>query len=56
VLSACVLSTALLDLVDGSTRAGLEAPHVIELLAVVLLWVLAGAPRPRWASAAPSLA
>ncbi len=55
-LAACVVASTILDLLDGSTRVGLELPHLIELVARVLRWLLAGSPRPRWAMPAPSTA
>jgi predicted anti-sigma-YlaC factor YlaD len=55
-LAACVLVSASLDLLDGSTSVALEAPHLVQLLAVAFLWLLSGAPRPRWASPAATMA
>jgi predicted anti-sigma-YlaC factor YlaD len=55
-LAVCVAIGTSLDLAQGSTRAALEAPHLIQLLAVVLIWLLCGAPRPRRLLPARSLA
>jgi predicted anti-sigma-YlaC factor YlaD len=46
-LTACLLVSSALDLADGSTTAGLEAHHLIEIVGFGLLWLVAGAPRPR---------
>lgn len=46
-LTACLLVSSLLDLADGSTTAPLEAHHLVEVVGFGLLWLVAGAPRPR---------
>lgn len=46
-LTACSVATAALDLADGAVGAGAEAHHVLEAATLVLLWLLAGAPRPQ---------
>jgi predicted anti-sigma-YlaC factor YlaD len=46
-LAACMVVTAALDLAGGRAGALGEAHHVLDLAGLVLLWVLAGAPRWR---------
>ena len=45
-LAACTLVTAVLDVAEGRAGALGESYHVLELVALVLLWRLAGSPRP----------
>jgi predicted anti-sigma-YlaC factor YlaD len=45
-LAACMVVTAVADIVDGRAQALGEGTHVLELVGLALLWVLAGAPRP----------
>ena len=45
-LAACMLLTAILDVTDGRAGAVAESHHALEVAALVLLWLLAGAPRP----------
>jgi predicted anti-sigma-YlaC factor YlaD len=45
-LAACMVVTAVADIVDGRAHALGEGTHVLELAGVALLWLLAGAPRP----------
>lgn len=45
-LTAFSVVTAILDLAGGAVGAGAEADHVLEAGTLVLLWLLAGAPRP----------
>jgi predicted anti-sigma-YlaC factor YlaD len=46
-LAACLLVTSAVDVVNGRVGALGEAHHVLDLVAVVLLWALAGWPLPR---------
>ena len=46
VLTGCMALSTGLDLADGSTTVGLEAHHLIEIAGFVLLWFVAGKPRP----------
>jgi predicted anti-sigma-YlaC factor YlaD len=46
-LAGCMLITSAIDLANGRVDALAEAHHVLELVAVVLLWALAGRPLPR---------
>lgn len=52
-LAACTLVTAVLDVADGRAGAFGESHHVLELLALGLLWKLAGSPRPGSRARAP---
>jgi len=45
-LAACTLVTTVLDVADGRAGALGESHHVLELVALVLLWRLAGSPWP----------
>lgn len=45
-LAACLVVTSVADLSDGSTTTGLEAHHVLDMVGFVLLWLVAGRPRP----------
>jgi predicted anti-sigma-YlaC factor YlaD len=45
-LAACMVVTATLDLADGRAAPLGEAHHVLDVTGLVLLWILAGAPRP----------
>jgi predicted anti-sigma-YlaC factor YlaD len=45
-LAACMVVTATLDLADGRAAPLGEAHHVLDVTGLVLLWLLAGAPRP----------
>jgi predicted anti-sigma-YlaC factor YlaD len=47
-LAALSLVTALADTIEGQVSALAEAHHVLEVLGLVLLWQLAGRPRPMW--------
>jgi hypothetical protein len=38
--------TAVLDLADGRAAPFGEAHHVLDISGLLLLWLLAGAPRP----------
>jgi predicted anti-sigma-YlaC factor YlaD len=55
VLAGCVITTAALDLTDGSTSRGFEAHHLIDLLGFALLWIVAGRPIPRRGATRPAL-
>jgi predicted anti-sigma-YlaC factor YlaD len=46
-LAACMVVTAALDVADGRTAVLGEAHHVLDVTGLILLWLLAGAPRPR---------
>jgi predicted anti-sigma-YlaC factor YlaD len=46
-LAACMVVTAVLDMADGRAAALGEAHHVLDVAGLLLLWLLAGAPRPR---------
>jgi predicted anti-sigma-YlaC factor YlaD len=46
-LAGCLLATSLVDLANGRVDALGEAHHVLDLVAVTLLWALAGWPLPR---------
>jgi predicted anti-sigma-YlaC factor YlaD len=50
-LSAALFVTTVFDVADGSRQIGAEAAHLAELVGVVLLWLLAGAPG--WRRARP---
>jgi predicted anti-sigma-YlaC factor YlaD len=45
-LAACMVVTAVLDLADGRVAPLGEAHHVLDVAGLLLLWLLAGAPRP----------
>lgn len=44
VLTASLALTGVVDLAEGTTRSVLEAIHLVDLVAVVMLWVVAGCP------------
>ena len=46
-LAACMMVTSVVDVANGRINALGEAHHVLELVAVALLWALAGWPVPR---------
>jgi hypothetical protein len=46
-LAGCLLVTSLVDLASGRVDALGETHHVLDLVAVTLLWALAGWPLPR---------
>jgi len=46
-LAGCLLVTSAVDVVNGRVGALGEAHHVLDLVAVALLWALAGWPLPR---------
>jgi predicted anti-sigma-YlaC factor YlaD len=46
-LAACMVVAAAFDLADGRTAVLGEAHHVLDVAGLLLLWLLAGAPRPR---------
>jgi anti-sigma factor RsiW len=43
-LSAALLATTVFDVAEGTRQIGAETAHLAELVGVVLLWLLAGAP------------
>jgi predicted anti-sigma-YlaC factor YlaD len=45
-LAVCMVVTAALDLAGGRVAALGEAHHVLDVAGLLLLWLLAGAPRP----------
>jgi predicted anti-sigma-YlaC factor YlaD len=51
-LAASITVTSILDVAQGRVHALGEAHHVLDVVGLVLLWALAGAPRPhsRWRS------
>jgi predicted anti-sigma-YlaC factor YlaD len=51
-LGLVMVAIATLDLVDGSTSMGREAPHLLELAGVLLLWLVARDARPTAAASA----
>jgi predicted anti-sigma-YlaC factor YlaD len=51
-LAGCLLVTSLIDLANGRVDALGEAHHVLDLVAVTLLWAMAGCPLPRVAGRA----
>jgi predicted anti-sigma-YlaC factor YlaD len=46
-LAACMVVTAVLDSADGEAHALGELHHLLEVAGLVLVWLLAGRPRPR---------
>jgi hypothetical protein len=46
-LAGCMVITSVIDIINGRVDALGEAHHVLDLVAVVLLWALAGRPMPR---------
>jgi predicted anti-sigma-YlaC factor YlaD len=55
-LGGCLLVTSFIDLGNGRVDAVGEAHHVLDLVAVALLWALAGRPLPRLGGRAPARA
>jgi len=49
-LAGCLTLTAVVDVTQGRAHMLGEAHHVLDVAGLVLLWLLAGAPHPRWPS------
>ena len=49
-LAVTMVVSALVDVSGGAAHVLAESAHLIDVAGVVLLWMLAGAPRPRWVS------
>ena len=50
-LAVTMVVSALVDVSGGAAHVLAESAHLIDVAGVVLLWMLAGAPHPRWVSA-----
>jgi len=46
-LGGCMLVSSVLDLINNETALLDESTHLFEFLGIILLWRLAGAPRPK---------